>query len=66
MGAEIDSGTSFFLVQTLKKLLYTWRRTRKFIDFYEPNLVMMEVGELSFQDRTSWISILHCTIFLLS
>ena len=26
-GPEIDSGTSFFLVQILKKLLYTWRMT---------------------------------------
>ena len=27
---EIDSGTSFFLVQTLNKILYTWRMTCKF------------------------------------
>ena len=27
-GREIDLGTSFFLVQILKKLLYTWRMTR--------------------------------------
>ena len=46
-GPEIDSGTSFFLVQILKKLLYTWRMTRKFNWFYQPNLVMMGVGELS-------------------
>ena len=43
-GPEIDSGTSFFLVQILKKLLYTRRMTRKFKWFYQPNLVMMRVG----------------------
>ena len=36
---EIDPGTSFFLVQTLKKILYTWRMTCKFCWFYQPNLV---------------------------
>ena len=64
-GPEVDSGTSFFLVQILKKLLYTWRMTWKFNWFYKPNLVMMGVGELSFQDGENWISILHCIIFFL-
>ena len=64
-GPEIDSGTSFLLVQILKKLLYTWRMTSRFNWFYQPNLLMMGVGELSFQDEKIWISILHCTIFLL-
>ena len=35
---EIDSGTSFFLGQILKKFLFTWRMTRKFIWIYQPNL----------------------------
>ena len=57
-GPEIDSGTSFFLVQILKKLPYTWRMTRKLNWFYHPDLVIMGVEELSFQDGKSWISIL--------
>ena len=64
-GPEIDLGTSFFLVQILKKLLHTRRMTSKFNWFYQPNLVLMGVGEISFQDEKSWISILHFTIFLL-
>ena len=64
-GPEIDSGTSFFSVQILKKLLYIWRMTSKFNRFYQPNLVMLGLGELNFQDWKSWIIILHCIIFLL-
>ena len=61
--AEINSGSSFFLVQILKTFPYTWRMTSKLSLFYQPNLVGM--GDLCFQDGKSWISILYCTIFLL-
>ena len=64
-GPDIDSGTFFFSVQILKKLLYTWRMTSKFNRFYQPNLVMVGLGELNFQDWKSWIILLHCTKFLL-
>ena len=40
---EIDSGTSFSLIQ-IQIFLYTWRMTSKICWFYQPNLVGMGIS----------------------